>query len=92
MNDFLKDYLKELDTNTANAMSTELIPNRELAFTHYILTQIAAKVGAENFEVIHADIKDSAGKYLGGVYEQHGVEYAGTAPAETREHLPGSDE
>ena len=31
MNDFLKDYLKELDTNTANAMSTELIPNRESA-------------------------------------------------------------
>ena len=68
MNDFLKDYLKELDTNTANAMSTELIPNRELAFTHYILTQIAAKVGAENFEVIHADIKDSAGKYLGEIF------------------------
>lgn len=68
MNDFLKDYLKELELNTGNTMSTELISNREEAFTHYILTQIASKVGAENFEVIHAEIKDSAGKFLGEIF------------------------
>ena len=71
MNDFLKDYLKELDTNTANAMSTELIPNRELAFTHYILTQIAAKVG----ELIAKNAQEAGVQTV--VFDRNGYLYHG---------------
>lgn len=68
MNDFLNSYLKELETNTAITMENEQLSNRDLAFTQYVLSQIATKVGAENFVVTHAEIKDKAGKYLGEIF------------------------
>ena len=65
MNDKLKDYFEDLRTKTSITMSNEQMNNRESAFTQYVLSQIATKVAAENFQVTHADIKDTAGKYLG---------------------------
>lgn len=68
MNDKLKDYFEDLRTKTSITMSNEQMNNRESAFTQYVLSQIATKVAAENFQVTHADIKDTAGKYLGEIY------------------------
>jgi hypothetical protein len=68
MNDNLLDYLKSLEENTAITMDNEQLGNREVAFTSYVLSQIATKVGADNYEVLHAEIKNSAGSYLGELF------------------------
>ena len=68
MNDNLLEYLKSLEENTAITMDNEQIAHRETAFTTYILSQIATKVGADNYEVVHADIKNSAGSCLGEIF------------------------
>ena len=49
-------------------MDNEQLGNREVAFTSYVLSQIATKVGADNYEVLHAEIKNSAGSYLGELF------------------------
>lgn len=68
MNDNLLAYLKSLEENTAITMENEQISHRETAFTTYVLSQIATKVGADNYEVVHADIKNSVGNCLGEIY------------------------
>ena len=60
--------MKSLEENTAITMDNEQLGNREIAFTSYVLSQIATKVGAENYEILHAEIKNSAGSYLGEIY------------------------
>lgn len=68
MNENLLDYLKSLEENTAITMDNEQLTSRETAFTSYVLSQIATKVGAENYEILHAEIKNSAGSYLGEIF------------------------
>ncbi len=67
MDDNLLEYRKNLEENTAITLDNEQLSNRELAFTSYVLSQIAAKVGAENYEIVHAEIKNAAGSYLGEI-------------------------
>ena len=64
----LKDYLSVLELETAQTMQQEQIGNREEAFTHYVLSQIATKVSSENYVVCHASIKNSADNYLGEIF------------------------
>ncbi len=64
----LKEYLNVLEEETAQTMEQEQIGNREEAFTHYVLSQIATKVSAENYTVCHASIKNSAGNFLGEIF------------------------
>lgn len=64
----LKDYLSVLELETAQTMQEEQIGNREEAFTHYVLSQIATKVSSENYVVCHASIKNSADNYLGEIF------------------------
>lgn len=68
MNDNLLEYLHLLNENTAQTMETEQIASREDAFTHYVLSQIATKVAAENYEVVHCNIKNAAGNCLGEIH------------------------
>lgn len=68
MNDNLFQYLKDLEQNTAITMQNEQIASRELAFTDYVLSQIATKVGAENYQVQHCEMKDISGKYQGEIF------------------------
>lgn len=56
----LKEYLNVLEEETAQTMQQEQIGNREEAFTHYVLSQIATKVSAENYTVCHASTKNSS--------------------------------
>ena len=64
----LKEYLNVLEEETALTMEQEQLGNREEAFTHYVLSQIATKVSAENYVVCHASIKNSADNYLGEIF------------------------
>ena len=64
----LKDYLSVLELETAQTMQQEQIGNREEAFTHYVLSQIATKVSSENYVVCHASIKNSADNFLGEIF------------------------
>ncbi len=68
MDDRLSQYLKDLEQNTAITMENEQIGSRELAFTSYVLSQIATKVGAVDYQVCHAEIRDTAGRCLGEIY------------------------
>ncbi len=68
MNDNLIKYLHELEENTAITMQNEQLSTREESFTTYVLSQIAAKVGANDFQVVHAELKDMAGRYQGEIY------------------------
>lgn len=68
MDDKFLEYLKELESNTAQTMMDEQIGNREDAFTSYVLSQIATKVASENYVVRHAVIKNSAGNVLGEIH------------------------
>ena len=64
MNENLLDYLKSLEENTAITMDNEQLTSRETAFTSYVLSQIATKVGAENYEILHAEIKNAGNDHL----------------------------
>lgn len=64
----LKEYLNVLELETAQTMQEEQIGNREEAFTHYVLSQIATKVSSENYVVCHASIKNSADNFLGEIF------------------------
>lgn len=68
MNENLVEFFKDLDLNTAITMSNEQISSREVAFTTYVLSQIATKVGADNYEVVHASLKSNDGKCLGEIF------------------------
>lgn len=68
MNENLIEYLHDLELNTAITFDNEMYNNREMAFTHYVLSQIATKVGADDFQVQHAEIKNSAGNFLGEIF------------------------
>lgn len=65
--DNLKSYLDVLEEKTVQTLETEQLGSREDAFTSYVLSQIATKVSAENYEVCHASIKNSAGNFLGEI-------------------------
>lgn len=65
--DNLKSYLDVLEDKTVQTLETEQLGSREDAFTSYVLSQIATKVSAENYEVCHASIKNSAGNFLGEI-------------------------
>lgn len=67
MNDNINEYLKELEANTSLVMQEEQCISRAMAFTHYVLSQIASKVGAENYVVEHAEIRSQKGTNLGEI-------------------------
>lgn len=68
MNDNLLEYHQVLNFCTAQTMEEEQYSNREDAFTHYILSQIATKVASENFVVCHASLKNTIGSYIGEIF------------------------
>lgn len=68
MNNNIVNYLLDLEENTAFTMQNEQLSTREDAFTTFVLSQIAAKVGANDFQVVHAELKDMVGRYRGEIF------------------------
>ena len=72
----------------ANPTEQAQMGHRETAFTSYVLSQIATKVGADNYEVVHADIKNSVGSCLGEIFayneSANQEDVTGTCPPVTK--------
>lgn len=68
MNDYITEYLAELEEDTSAVMNAEQYASRTMAFTHHVLTEIASKVGAENFVVEHAELRSASDKNLGEIH------------------------
>ena len=66
MKDDLQSYITELDTETQVLMDE--YPDREQAFTAYILGEIAEIINMPNYQVNHSTLYNSANNITGEIY------------------------
>lgn len=65
MIDELKDFLVELDEGTRSKM--DVYPSRELAFTAYVLEEIAEKININEYHVEDLILRTSSGAIIGEI-------------------------
>lgn len=66
MKDELKNFLQKLETNVMEAAQN--MQNRELAFTDFVLGEIADKIDAKTYNIAYGKVTNRAKAVLGEIY------------------------